>query len=44
LQVPMPTDIFHCQNLSAKHINFIRSIPSEALKSILVGMKRYKNV
>ena len=32
-------DIFKCHNNSARHLNFITSIPSKALKSSLVGMK-----
>lgn len=44
LQVPMSTDTFHCKALGAKHLNFIRSIPSEAIKCTLVGMKTKKHV
>jgi hypothetical protein len=32
-------DTFKCHNNSARHLNFITSIPSKALKSTLVGMK-----
>lgn len=44
LQVPMSSDTFHCKSLGAKHLNFIRSIPSEAIKSTLVGMKKKKHL
>ncbi|KAM3131576.1 hypothetical protein pb186bvf_016360 [Paramecium bursaria] len=37
-QVPMP-DSLRCQYLGAKHIQFVRSIPAEAIKTILVGQK-----
>ena len=33
MQVPLPTDIFKCKNLGAKHIQFVRSIPSDAIIS-----------
>lgn len=32
-------DTFKCHHNSARHLNFISSIPSKALKSTLVGMK-----
>lgn len=31
-------------NLSARHLQLLRSIPSKSLKSTLVGMKRIDNV
>ena len=38
MQIPLPTDVFRCNNLGAKHLQFIRSIPAPALlcKFILV--------
>jgi aryl-alcohol dehydrogenase-like predicted oxidoreductase len=33
IQVPLPTDIFKCNYLGAKHLQFVRSIPAEALIS-----------
>lgn len=39
MQVPLPTDIFKCKNLGAKHIQFVRSIPSDAIISTLIGQK-----
>lgn len=30
-QVPLSTDLFKCSNLGAKHIQFARSLPAEAL-------------
>ena len=32
-------EVFKCHHNSARHLNFISSIPSKALKSTLVGMK-----
>lgn len=34
IQVPLPTDVFRCNYLGAKHLQFVRSIPAEALISI----------
>jgi len=31
IQVPLDTNIFKCANLGAKHIQFARSLPAEAL-------------
>ena len=31
-------------NLSARHLQFIRSIPTKCLKSTVVGMKKMENV
>lgn len=33
MQLPMPSEIFKCKNLGAKHLQFIRSIPAESLLS-----------
>jgi hypothetical protein len=34
MQMPLSSKDFLCHNLGAKHLQFVRSIPSEALKSI----------
>jgi hypothetical protein len=34
IQLPMPSEIFKCKNLGAKHLQFVRSIPAESLLSI----------
>ncbi|KRX10506.1 NADP-dependent oxidoreductase domain [Pseudocohnilembus persalinus] len=39
LNVPLPSDVFKCKNLGAKHLQFMRSIPSPALISTLIGQK-----
>lgn len=39
LQNNLDKKTFKCTNNSARHLNFISSIPSEAIKSTLVGMK-----
>jgi hypothetical protein len=39
LNLPLENNLFNVKNLSAKHIQLIRSIPAECLKSTLVGMK-----
>ncbi|CAK80842.1 unnamed protein product (macronuclear) [Paramecium tetraurelia] len=39
MQVPLPSDIFKCQFLGAKHLQFLRSIPAESIKTILIGQK-----
>eukprot|EP01017_Pseudomicrothorax_dubius_P040184 TRINITY_DN6251_c0_g1_i7.p1 TRINITY_DN6251_c0_g1~~TRINITY_DN6251_c0_g1_i7.p1 ORF type:complete len:229 (+),score=62.47 TRINITY_DN6251_c0_g1_i7:738-1424(+) len=44
MQVPMPTDVFKCAHLGAKHLQFIRSTPAQALLTTLVGMKRNRHV
>ena len=33
IQLPMPSEIFKCRNLGAKHLQFVRSIPAESLIS-----------
>lgn len=33
MQLPMPSEIFKCKNVGAKHLQFIRSIPAESLLS-----------
>lgn len=33
MQLPMPSEIFKCSNLGAKHLQFVRSIPAESLVS-----------
>lgn len=33
MQLPLPTDVFKCMNLGAKHLQFVRSIPAESLIS-----------
>jgi aryl-alcohol dehydrogenase-like predicted oxidoreductase len=44
MQVGLPTSVFKCAHLSAKHIQFIRSIPAPALMSTLVGMRSSRHV
>lgn len=39
LQNTLDKEVFSCTNNSARHLQFISSIPSEAIKSTLVGMK-----
>lgn len=43
MQLPMPSEIFKCKNLGAKHLQFIRSIPAESLLSTLVGQKKNRH-
>lgn len=40
----MPASKLKCRNNGAKHLQFIRSIPSESLVSTLVGHKRNRHV
>ena len=35
LQLPLDSTIFKCSNLGAKHLQFVRSIPAQALLSKL---------
>ena len=44
LQYNLPRDQLKCSNNSARHLNLIRSIPSENLVSTLVGMKTPQNI
>lgn len=39
LQYTLPREVFKATNNSARHLNFVKSIPSEAIISTLVGMK-----
>jgi predicted aldo/keto reductase-like oxidoreductase len=39
LQNNLSKEVFKCHHNSARHLNFITSIPSKAIKSTLVGMK-----
>lgn len=44
INVPMPADLLKCNNNGAKHLQLIRSIPSKALVSTLVGHKLNRHV
>ncbi|CAK56709.1 unnamed protein product (macronuclear) [Paramecium tetraurelia] len=34
MEVELPSEIFKCQFLGAKHLQFLRSVPAESIKSI----------
>lgn len=44
LQYMLPKEIFNSTYNSSRHLNFVKSIPSEAIISTLVGMKSPSNV
>jgi hypothetical protein len=44
INIPMPADLLKCSNNGAKHLQLIRSIPSKALVSTLVGQKLNRHV
>ena len=39
VNLPLENNLFNVKNQSAKHIQLIRSIPAECIKSTLIGMK-----
>ena len=39
IQLPMPSEIFKCRNVGAKHLQFVRSIPAESLISNILFYK-----
>lgn len=44
LQYNLPKEVFKSRFNSTRHLNFVKSIPSEAIISTLVGMKSPSNV
>lgn len=44
INVPMPASLLKCSNNGAKHLQLIRSVPSPALVSTLVGQKTNRHV
>ncbi len=44
IQVPLSSQHFKCSSLGAKHLNFLRSVPCESIKSILIGQKTHRHV
>jgi hypothetical protein len=42
--LPLENIVFNVKNNSAKHLQLIRSIPADCLKSTLVGMKSITNI
>ncbi|EAR85009.1 aldo/keto reductase family oxidoreductase (macronuclear) [Tetrahymena thermophila SB210] len=44
INCPLPKDVFQCVNQGAKHLQFVRSIPSPAIISTLIGQKSNRNV
>lgn len=44
INVPLPADRLLCRHNGAKHLQFIRSIPSSALVSTLIGQKLNRHV
>ena len=44
VNVPMQANLLKCSNNGAKHLQLIRSIPSKALVSTLVGQKLNRHV
>jgi hypothetical protein len=44
LNLPLENNVFNVKHNSAKHLQLIRSIPAESLKSTLVGMKSLTNI
>ena len=40
----LPQDVFKCQNSSARHLMFLKSLPSQNFVSTLVGQKQEENV
>jgi len=44
VNLPLENNLFNVKNNSAKHLQLIRSIPADSLKSTLVGMKAVTNI
>jgi len=44
INIPMPASLLKCNNNGAKHLQLVRSIPSKALVSTLVGHKKNRHV
>ena len=44
INLPLENSLFNVKNNAAKHLQLIRSIPAECLKSTLVGMKAAGNI
>ena len=44
INIPMPASLLKCNSNAAKHLQLIRSIPSKALVSTLVGQKTNRHV
>jgi hypothetical protein len=44
INLPLENSLFNVKNLSAKHIQLIRSIPADSLKSTLVGMNNQVHI
>jgi hypothetical protein len=44
INIPMPANQLKCNNNGAKHLQLIRSIPSRALVSTLIGQKLNRHV
>ncbi|EGR29887.1 hypothetical protein IMG5_146600 [Ichthyophthirius multifiliis] len=44
INTPLSSQVFECANLGAKHLQFIRSIPSDAICSTLIGQKKNRHV
>lgn len=44
VNLPLENVVFNVKHNSAKHLQLIRSIPAESLKSTLVGMKSTNNI
>jgi hypothetical protein len=44
INVPLPASLLKCNNNGAKHLQLIRSIPSKALVSTLIGQKLNRHV
>lgn len=44
INCPLPSDVFKCANQGAKHLQFVRSIPSKSIISTLVGQKANRHV
>jgi hypothetical protein len=44
INLPLENSLFNVKNISAKHLQLIRSIPAECLKSTLVGMNNQVHI
>ena len=44
VHLPLENNLFNVKHNSAKHLQLIRSIPADSLKSTLVGMKNITNI
>lgn len=44
IQLPLPSNLFYCANLGAKHIQFSRSLPAQALLSNSFLMRLFSNI